>query len=95
MIGRLDMRLWTAFLLLHWSVGDAHGALALKGRLEWLHLEGLHKVEMRVVENGVVEEVAVTAGQRVSRGHLLVRMDQRSVNANLLAAKAQGWAGAL
>jgi len=32
-------------------------ALELKGRLEWQH-----KVDMRVVENGVVEEVNVTTG---------------------------------
>jgi RND family efflux transporter MFP subunit len=62
----------------------AHGALTLKGRLEWLH-----KVEMRVVDNGVVEEVAVTAGQHVAKDDLLLRMDQRRVNANLLEAKAR------
>ncbi len=78
------MRFWTAFLLLFLSAGVAQGALALKGRLEWLH-----KVEMRVVDNGVVEEVAVTTGQHVERGELLLRMDQRRVKADLLEAKAR------
>jgi RND family efflux transporter MFP subunit len=78
------MRNWTAIVLLLLIVGPAQGAMAIKGRLEWLH-----KVEMRVVENGVVEEVAVTAGQHVERGDLLLRMDQRAVKANLLEAKAR------
>lgn len=78
------MRFWTAFFLLLMSTGLAHGALVLKGRLEWLH-----KVEMRVVESGVVEEVAVTAGQHVEQGDLLLRMDQRGVKADLLEAQAQ------
>lgn len=78
------MRNWTAIVLLLLIVGPAQGAMALKGRLEWLH-----KVEMRVLENGVVEEVAVTAGQHVEQGDLLLRMDQRAVQANLLEAKAQ------
>jgi RND family efflux transporter MFP subunit len=78
------MRTWTALLLLLLSTGIAHGALTLKGRLEWLH-----KVEMRVVENGVVEEVNVTAGQHVQEGDLLLRMDQRTVKADLLEAQAR------
>jgi RND family efflux transporter MFP subunit len=78
------MRFRTAFVLLFLCAGLAHGALALKGRLEWLH-----KVEMRVLENGVVEEVAVTAGQHVNEGDLLLRMDQRTFTANLLEAKAR------
>lgn len=78
------MRNWTAILLLLLIAGPVQGAMALKGRLEWLH-----KVEMRVVENGIVEEVAVTAGQHVEQGDLLLRMDQRAFQANLLEAKAQ------
>lgn len=58
-------------------------ALELKGWLEWLH-----KVEMRAVENGVVEEVAVSAGQHVRQGELLMRMDQREAKAALLGTKA-------
>jgi len=59
-------------------------ALELKGWLEWVH-----KVEMRVVENGVVEEVAVSAGQHVKQGDLLLRMDQREAKAALLGVKAK------
>jgi RND family efflux transporter MFP subunit len=58
--------------------------MVLKGRLEWLH-----KVEMRVVDNGVVEEVAVTTGQQVEQGDLLLRMDQRRVKADLSEAQAR------
>ena len=59
-------------------------ALELKGRLEWVH-----KTELRVVENGVVETVKVTMGQHVKKGELLLRMDQREQKANLLEAKAR------
>jgi RND family efflux transporter MFP subunit len=69
-------------LLLLLGSAAAH-AVVLKGRLEWVH-----KVEMRVLENGVVEEVAVTAGDHVKRGQLLLRMDRREFRAALLEAKA-------
>lgn len=59
-------------------------AAEYKGRLEWQH-----KVEMRTVENGVVEEVNVTTGQHVNKGDLLLRMDQRKQKAALLEAKAR------
>ena len=59
-------------------------ALELKGRLEWVH-----KVDMRIIENGVVEEVNVTAGQHVNKGDLLLRMDQRKQKAALLEARAR------
>lgn len=64
--------------------GKAHAALELKAWLEWVH-----EVEMRVVESGVVEEVAVSAGQHVNKGDLLLRMDQREARANLLQARAR------
>ncbi len=60
------------------------GAQELKGWLEWVH-----EVEMRVLQNGLVEEVAVSAGQHVSKGELLLRMDQREAKANLLEARAR------
>jgi RND family efflux transporter MFP subunit len=63
---------------------QAQVAEELKGWLEWVH-----EVEMRVVENGVVEEVAVSAGQHVAKGDLLLRMDQREAQANLLQARAR------
>jgi len=65
------------------SAADA-AALQVSGRLEWLH-----KVEMRAVENGVVEEVLVTPGQLVKKGELLLRMDQREAKARSLEAKAR------
>jgi RND family efflux transporter MFP subunit len=65
-------------------VARAPAAQELKGWLEWVH-----EVEMRVVENGVVEEVLVSAGQHVAKGDLLLRMDQREARARLLESKAR------
>ncbi|MBK1720248.1 efflux RND transporter periplasmic adaptor subunit [Thiocystis violacea] len=70
-------------LLLLISV-QAPAATELKGWLEWVH-----EIEMRVLENGVVEEVTVSAGQRVKQGELLLRMDQREARAKLLEARAR------
>ena len=69
---------------LSWVATPAAAALDLKGWLEWIH-----KVEMRVLENGVVEQVLVNAGQHVKQGDLLLRMDQREAKAALLGAKAK------
>jgi len=63
---------------------SAQAAVQLSGRLEWLH-----KVEMRAIENGVVEQVLVTQGQHVKQGDLLLRMDQRQAQADALSAKAR------
>ena len=63
---------------------EAFAAEELKGWLEWVH-----EVEMRVLENGVVDEVLVSAGQHVVKGELLLRMDQREAQARLLEAKAR------
>ncbi|EGV19147.1 efflux RND transporter periplasmic adaptor subunit [Thiocapsa marina] len=63
---------------------EAFAAEELKGWLEWVH-----EVEMRVLENGVVDEVLVSAGQHVTKGDLLLRMDQREAQARLLEAKAR------
>ncbi|MCF7984884.1 MAG: efflux RND transporter periplasmic adaptor subunit [Thiohalocapsa sp.] len=59
-------------------------ALQMSGRLEWQH-----KVEMRAVENGIVDEVLVKPGQHVEKGELLLRMDQREATAAALEAKAR------
>lgn len=75
---------WLLALGLLTFAARAEGAQELKGWLEWVH-----EVEMRVVENGVVEEVLVSAGQHVSKGELLLRMDQREARARLLEAKAR------
>ncbi|MGB5833075.1 MAG: efflux RND transporter periplasmic adaptor subunit [Thiohalocapsa sp.] len=65
------------------SAASAEAAVQMSGRLEWLH-----KVEMRAIENGVVEQVLVTQGQHVAKGDLLLKMDQRQAKAHALAAKA-------
>jgi RND family efflux transporter MFP subunit len=70
-------------LLLLLAGVPAQSAVQLKGWLEFVQ-----KVDMRVVESGVVEEVAVSTGQRVKQGDLLLRMDQREANARLLESKA-------
>lgn len=69
-----------SLMLLGWM--DATAALQLSGRLEWVH-----KVEMRAVENGIVDEVLVTPGQHVEADQLLLRMDQREARAESLEAK--------
>ena len=63
---------------------SVQAAVQLSGRLEWLH-----KVEMRAIENGVVEQVLVIQGQHVKKGDLLLRMDQRQAQADALSAKAR------
>ena len=59
-------------------------AAEMSGRLEWLT-----KVEMRAIENGIVEQVLVTPGQHVKQGELLLKMDQRQAKAVVLEAKAR------
>ncbi|CAA6803647.1 MAG: Secretion protein HlyD family protein [uncultured Thiotrichaceae bacterium] len=59
-------------------------AVNVKGRLEWVN-----KIEMRVLESGVVEKVTVNPGDRIKKGQLLLRMDQRETAAKLLQANAQ------
>ena len=78
------MRTLLVCVLLVWAAGPVDAAQQVKGRIEWLH-----RVEMRVVESGVVEEVPVTAGQHVEKGALLLRMDQRESKAKLLEAHAR------
>ncbi|MBK1724274.1 efflux RND transporter periplasmic adaptor subunit [Thiocystis violacea] len=75
---------WLLLPLMCAIATPAAAAQALKGWLEWVH-----EVEMRVLENGVVEEVAVSAGQHVKQGELLLRMDQREARAQLLEARAR------
>ena len=78
------MRVRLIGLLLVLGVAQAHAAVQLKGWLEFVQ-----RVDMRVVENGVVEEVTVSTGQHVEKGDLLLRMDQREAKAQLLEAKAR------
>jgi RND family efflux transporter MFP subunit len=80
------MKRFAGFILLGvlMLAARAPAAQELRGWLEWVH-----EVEMRVVENGVVEEVLVSAGQHVAKGDLLLRMDQREAQARLLESKAR------
>ena len=78
-------RLFTFLLALLWLVSArASAGTSLNAWLEWVHA-----VEMRILENGIVEEVSVNAGQHVKRGDLLLRMDQRESRARLLEARAR------
>lgn len=63
----------------------SHSAIAaqLSGRLEWVD-----KIEMRVLEDGVIEKMNIKIGQAVKKGQILLMMDQRKAKAVLLKAKA-------
>jgi RND family efflux transporter MFP subunit len=78
--GRFELAVAGGLLLLLASTQTS--ALQLSGRLEWVH-----KVEMRAVENGVVQEVMVAPGEHVEVGQLMLRMDQREALAGSLEAK--------
>jgi RND family efflux transporter MFP subunit len=83
-------RIALACLLLTPTPAVNAAAAELSARLEWLH-----RVEMRAVQSGVVDEVLVTTGQHVKAGELLLRMDQREARAALLEAKARLARGAV
>jgi len=74
----------TLGVLLLAGIAQVQAAVELKGWLEWVH-----EVQMRVLENGLVQEVAVSAGQHVGKGALLLRMDQREAQARVLEARAR------
>lgn len=59
-------------------------AEVLKARLEWAHT-----VDMRFVEDGVVEKVHVLQGQAVSQGQMLAALDQRDFEIALAEARAR------
>ncbi len=70
-----------ALLLL--SISSVAQAAQFKGRLEWVH-----KVELRVLESGIIKKMNVTVGQLVKKGDVLLQMDQREFKAKLIAADA-------
>jgi multidrug efflux system membrane fusion protein len=74
---------YTITSLLFFSLILTADALQLTGRLEWVH-----KIEMRVLADGVINKVNVKIGQHVRKGHLLLSMDQREAKAELLKTKA-------
>ncbi|MGV6808694.1 MAG: efflux RND transporter periplasmic adaptor subunit [bacterium] len=59
-------------------------ALDTKGRLEWLH-----QTDMRVLVDGVVDQVNVIVGQTVKKGEVVLQLDQREFKAAVEEAKAQ------
>lgn len=65
---------------LTWTSASAE---LLKGWLEFVQ-----RVNLRALESGVVEQVTVNIGQRVTQGELLLRMDQREARARLREAEA-------
>ena len=69
--------------LLFFSSFFTVSAQPFNGRLEWVH-----KVEMRVLADGVINHVYVKAGQNVKKGSVLLSMDQRKAKARRLKAKA-------
>lgn len=71
------------FSILFFSFALNAEALQLNGRLEWVH-----KIEMRVLYDGVISKVHVRAGQYVKKGALLLQLDPREAKAKLLKAKA-------
>lgn len=62
-------------------------AMELTAVLDWQQ-----RVEMGTLVDGVVNKVNVTKGQRVSRGTLMVELDQRKVQAKLAWAEAHATA---
>ena len=72
------------FALLMLTSSLSHAATEVSGRLEWLA-----RVELRVVETGVVSEVLVAPGEHVTQSQLLLRMDQRESEAQLLEVQAR------
>lgn len=63
-------------------LNNAH-AQQYNARLEWFH-----KVELRVLDNGVIEKVNAKLGQHVPKGHVLMHMNQREFKANIQKNKA-------
>ena len=70
-------------IILSVITGISVNAQQLSGRLEWVD-----KIEMRVLEDGFIEKMNIKIGQNVKKGAVLLRMDQRKANAELLKAKA-------
>ncbi len=59
-------------------------ALDIQATLQWSQ-----RVEMGMLASGLVKEVAVQAGQKVSKGDVLVRLDDRGLKSQLARAGAQ------
>ncbi len=78
---KINLKLWASLTCLLFTFHV--NALQLTGRLEWVE-----RIEMRVLEDGVVQKMNVRIGQHVRKGDILLSMDQRKSKAQLLKAKA-------
>lgn len=75
--------LLAGFLLLTGMLSATVQAAERSGSVDWGR-----RVALGTLESGVVAEVPVAQGQRVSKGELLLRLDQRGFKADLAAAQA-------
>ena len=71
-------------LVLALLAGPGAGAESLEATVHWDR-----RASFGLAESGVVAEVAVTAGQRVRNGDLLVSLDRRGLEARVLEARAR------
>ena len=78
------MKRVTQLILLTLFLSQSVHALEIKGRLEWIH-----KTDMRVLVDGVVNKVNVILGQHVKKGDLLLQLDQREFQASIDEAEAR------
>ena len=81
-IHKYRLKFWISSFLLLLTTANAVAA-QLSGRLEWVD-----KIEMRVLEDGFIEKMNIKIGQHVKKGQVLLIMDQRKAQAELLKAKA-------
>lgn len=58
-------------------------AQQFNGRLEWLH-----KIELRSLENAVIEKVLIRIGQQVKKGSLLISLEKREFEAQVARRQA-------
>ena len=72
------------FLILLSLFASAVQAETLKARLEWAHT-----VDLRVLESGIVSDVAVLEGQRVTKGSKLLELDQRDFDIEIKSANSE------
>lgn len=75
-------RFWLCWLLA--ALPTAAVAETLRGRLEWAHT-----VDMRFIEDGVVEKVPVLEGQFVKEGEALAMLDRRDFELSVAEANAR------
>ncbi len=71
-------------LLLLLSTTQVVQAQSYNARLEWLY-----KVELRMLDNGILQKVNVKLGQHVKKGTILTSIDQREFKARVQKASAE------